>query len=219
MDMNNAPYADRSEAGKALAEELAGLSGERPVVVGLPRGGVVVAAEIARRLECDLDVIIAGKLRAPYNPELAIGAVTEDGHAYLNRSIVRDLRIKDDYIEGEKKDRLKTISERLALYRKIKKKVHLKDRTVIIADDGIATGSTMISAIQAASAEGAKKIIVAIPGGPHDTVELIKKMPEVSAVICPVTPLDFYAVSQLYMKFDQVEDQKVVRILKEFAGP
>ncbi len=212
------PYADRAQAGKALAEKLLRFSGERPVVVGLPRGGVVIAAEISKRLKCDLDVIIAGKLRAPYNPELAIGAVTEDGHVYLNRAVVRGLRIKDDYIEEEKKERLKTITGRLDLYRKIKKKVPLKDRTVIIADDGLATGSTMISAIQAAKAEGARKIIVAVPGGPEDTVELIKELSEVTEVICPFIPAAFYAVSQLYSEFGQVEDQEVVRILKEFAG-
>jgi putative phosphoribosyl transferase len=221
MDMamyDTGPYADRTQAGKALAEKLLGFSDERPVAVGLPRGGVVIAAEIAKRLKCDLDVIIAGKLRAPYNPELAIGAVTEDGHVYLNRSIVRDLRIKDDYIEEEKKERLKTVSERLALYRKVRKKVPLRDRTVILADDGLATGSTMISAIQAAKAEGAKKILVAVPGGPRDTVELIKEMSEVSEVVCPLMPAPFYAVSQLYLEFDQVEDSEVVNILKEFAG-
>ncbi len=212
------PYADRTEAGKALAERLVEFSGERPVVVGLPRGGVVVAAEIARRLKCDLDVIIAGKLRAPYNPELAIGAVTEDGHVYLNRSIVRDLRIRDNYIEEEKNARLAVISGRLALYRKVKKKVPLKGRTVIIADDGLATGSTMISAVQAAKAEGAGKIIVAVPGGPPDTVEVIKGMTEVDTVVCPMIPAAFYAVSQLYFEFNQVEDHEVVSILKEFGG-
>ncbi len=219
MDIREtAPFKDRIEAGKLLAGKLLKFSGEHPVVAGLPRGGVTVAAEIALKLKCDLDVIIAGKLRAPYNPELAIGAVTEDGHVYLNESAVRGLRVKDDYIEQEKKARLKTINERLETYRRVRKKVPLKDRTVIIADDGLATGSTMISAIQAAHAEGAGKIIVAVPGGPEDTVELIRGMGEVTEVVCPLIPKVFFAVSQLYIEFNQVEDHEVIDILRKFAG-
>ncbi len=211
------PYEDRSEAGRSLAEKLVKFAKERPVIVGLPRGGVVLAAEIARALNAELDVIIAGKLRAPYNPELAIGAVTEEGAVYLNDMAVRSLRIKPDYIEKEKRERLRAVTERLNLYRKIKKKVPLKGRTVIIVDDGLATGATMISAIQALAASGAKKIIVAVPGGPQDTVDRISGMKEVSEVVCPLIPSLFFAVSQLYMDFSQVEDEEVVAILREFA--
>ncbi len=212
------PYEDRSDAGQKLAGRLTKFEKERPVIVGLPRGGVVVAAEIARALNADLDVIIAGKLRAPYNPELAIGAVTEDGAVYLNDMAVRSLRIKPDYIENEKRERLRAVTDRLNLYRKVKKKVPLKGRTVIIVDDGLATGATMISAIQASSASGAKKIIVAVPGGPRDTVDTISGMKEVAEVVCPLVPSLFYAVSQLYADFTQTEDEEVVGILKEFAG-
>lgn len=210
-------YADRNEAGRLLAERLTGYSGEDTVVVGLPRGGVTVAAEVADRLGCDLDIIMAGKLRAPYNPELAIGAVTEDGQVYLNTDAVRSLRIPPEYIEEEKKARLETIKERLALYRKVKPKVDLNKKTVLIIDDGLATGSTMVSAIQAAHADGAARIVVAVPGGPSDTVEIIKAMAEVDSVVCPAMPEPFFAVSQLYADFRQVEDSEVVRILKEFV--
>jgi len=211
------PYENRREAGMALVDKLKPYASERPVVVGLPRGGVVVAAIVARALKADLDVIIAGKLRAPYNPELAIGAITEDGRVYLNALAIRGLHIKPDYLEKETKARLSAITERLALYRKIRKKVPLNGKTVIIADDGLATGATMISAIQAASAEGASRIIVAIPGGPEDTVELIRGMKEVSEVVCPVIPPLFFAVSQLYADFRQIEDEEVMKILEEFA--
>lgn len=213
--MDSGAYTDRREAGRALAEKLREYSSERPVIVGLPRGGVVVASEIAKALKADLDVIIAGKLRAPYNPELAIGAITEEGHAYLNSLAIRSLRVKDSYIEEEKKARLKAVLERLSLYRAVKKKVALKGRTVIIADDGLATGSTMISAIQAAKASGAEKIIVAVPGGPADTVERISGMEEVFEVVCPLVPDMFYAVSQLYYDFRQTEDSEVLDILRE----
>ena len=210
------PYEDRSAAGKDLARLLAKYSGERPVIVGLPRGGVTVAAEIARALDADLDVIVAGKLRAPYNPELAIGAVTEEGQVYLNSMAIRSLHIKESYIEEEKKTRLAAMKEKLNMYRAVRKKVPLKGRTVIIVDDGLATGSTMISAIQAAHASGAKKIIVAVPGGPADTLEHIQNMEEVTEAICPLVPDLFYAVSQLYYDFSQVEDNEVIGILREF---
>jgi len=210
----SAPYTDRLAAGRALAERLKKHSGDRPVIVGLPRGGVVVAAEIARVLKADLDVILAGKLRAPYNPELAIGAVTEEGQVYINNLAIRSLHIKESYIEEEQRSRLNAMRERLSLYRLVKGKVPLKGRTVIIVDDGLATGSTMISAIQAAHASGAKKIIVAVPGGPADTVERIENMDEVSEVICPLIPDLFFAVSQLYYDFQQVEDIEVIEILR-----
>ncbi len=217
MHKAGSPYTDRLEAGKSLAAELGGYAEKRPVVVGLPRGGVVVAAEIARALKCEMDIIIAGKLRAPYNPELAIGAVTEDGLVYLNEPVIRSMRIDPEYLEREKKARIKAIQDRLTLYRKIKKKVPLRGRTVIIADDGLATGATMISAIQAVRAEGARKIIIAVPGGPQDTVDRISGMEEVDKVVCPVVPPLFFAVSQLYQFFNQVEDEEVTEILKEFA--
>lgn len=218
MPYKEKPYTDRKEAGEALASGLEKYAGERPVVVGLPRGGVVVAAEIARRLKTDLDVIIAGKLRAPANPELAIGAITEDGLVYLNEMAISWLRVKEDYLSLEKETRLGAIKERLRLYRKVKKKVPLSGRTVIVVDDGLATGSTMISAIQAAKASGAKKIIAAVPGGPGDTVDKIRAMKEVDEVICPMIPSVFFAVSQIYMDFRQVEDDEVIEILKEFSG-
>jgi len=209
-----APYADRTEAGQALAEKLKDYALENPVVVGLPRGGVVVAAEVARALKAELDVILAGKLRAPYNPELAIGAVTEEGQVYINDLTVRSLHIKESYIEEEKKSRLNAMRERLNLYRIVKPKVPLKGRTVIITDDGLATGSTMISAIQASHASGAKKIVVAVPGGPADTVARIERMDEVAECVCPHIPDLFFAVSQLYYDFQQVEDDEVIRILR-----
>jgi predicted phosphoribosyltransferase len=209
-------FADRKEAGKYLAERLRDHEKERPVIAGLPRGGVVVAREIAEALNADLDVIFAGKLKAPYNPELAIGAVAEDGQVYINRTAVMTLNIKDDYIERQRKERLSVIKERLKTYRAVKKKVPLSGRTVVIVDDGLATGATMISAIHAANAEKARAIIVAVPGGPEDTLSLIREMPEVSEVVCPVVPRFFFAVSQIYSDFTQVEDEEVVEILKGF---
>lgn len=211
-------YDDRRDAGAGLSRLLSEYAGRDTVVLGLPRGGVVVAAEIAKALKCGLDIIFAGKLRAPFNPELAIGAVTEDGNVYLNRSALAGLHIKEDYIEKEKRERLEIVRERLRLYRQVKKKVPLVNKTAIITDDGLATGSTMISAIQAVYASKARRIIVAVPGGPADTVERIREMKEVQKIVCPVIPTLFFAVSQLYADFRQVEDIEVIEILKEFAA-
>ncbi len=207
-------YADRADAGRFLAQRLVPYAVERPVVAGLPRGGVIVAAEIARALKCDLDIILAGKLRAPFNPELAIGGITEDGAVYINEGEIKGLHINEAYIEKEKKEKLSLLRQRLRLYRAAKKKIPLSQRTVIIVDDGLATGATMISAIKAASAEGASKIIAAVPGGPEDTIALIRDMPEVDAVVCPLIPPLFFAVSQIYADFEQVEDSVVIETLK-----
>jgi predicted phosphoribosyltransferase len=212
-------YADRTGAGRTLAERLSGYAKVHPVVVGLPRGGVVVAVEVARALGAELDVIIAGKLRAPGNPELAIGAITEDGLEYLNKAVFETLRITREYIEDEKLKRLEMVRARLKEYRSVRAKVELKDRTVILVDDGLATGSTMIAAVHAAAASKAGKIIVAVPGGPVDTLERISAMEEVSRVVCPLVPPIFYAVSQLYMNFAQVEDREVMELLKGSSSP
>ncbi|MFQ5465958.1 MAG: phosphoribosyltransferase, partial [Thermodesulfobacteriota bacterium] len=163
------------------------------------------------------DVIIAGKLRAPGNPELAIGAVTEDGRVWLNEGVAAMSGADSEYVEMEKESRLAMVRDRLARYRAVKEKVDLADRTVIIADDGLATGSTMTAAIEAASAAGAKGIIVAVPGGPADTVERIGRMKEVLRVLCPLAPTAFYAVSQLYLDFTPVEDDTVIELLKGFS--
>lgn len=211
-------FTDRKEAGEFLAKELEKYRGDRPVVVGLPRGGVVVAAEVAKALGADLDVIIAGKLRAPYNPELAIGAITEDGHVFVSKMAIRSLRVTDEYLEREKNERLKVTTGRLKLYRAVREKVPLEGRTVILVDDGLATGSTMISAAEAARASGAKKIVVAVPGGPRDTVERLEAMDWIDSVVCPLIPESFYAVSQIYIDFAQVEDDTVVSILKEYGA-
>lgn len=210
-------FEDRRDAGKFLAAQLGGYAKKDPVCAALPRGGVVVAAEVAAVLGAAIDVIVAGKLRSPGNPELAIGAVTEDGEVYLNEEIIRYLGVSKHYLEQEKADRLKVVLAKLDRYRRVIAKTPLARRCVILIDDGLATGSTMIAAIQAAHAAGASEIIVAVPGGPADTVERIKAMPETTAVVCPVMPDYFSAVSQLYADFRQIEDDEVVEILKTFA--
>ncbi|MBI5561885.1 MAG: phosphoribosyltransferase [Deltaproteobacteria bacterium] len=212
-----APFADRKDAGRFLAGKLAAFAGKDPVVEGLARGGVVVAAEIARGLRCGMDVIIAGKLRAPDNPELAIGAIAEDGTVYLNNNVIKGLGVSREYLESEKAGRLEAVRAKLALYRKVKEKTPIRGKTVIIVDDGLATGSTMIAAVQAAHASGAKEIVAAVPGGPLDTVNRLRSMPEITEVVCPVVPELFFAVSQLYLDFRQTEDDEVAAILRELA--
>lgn len=210
-------FADRNEAGRELAGRLTRYACKDTVVAGLPRGGVVVASEVAARLSCPLDVMVAGKLRAPGNPELAIGAVAEAGAVYLNREAIAALGVDHAYIEEEKRRRLEEAKERLARYRAVREKVPLAGRTVILVDDGVATGSTMIASVQAARAEGAARVVAAVPGGPEERLGAIAAMEEVTELVCLAAPEAFYAVSQLYTDFAQVDDDTVLDILAREA--
>jgi predicted phosphoribosyltransferase len=211
-------FAHRKDAGRKLAAALAAYRGRKPLVLGLPRGGVVVAAEIARALEGELDVIFVKKLGAPDNPELAVGAVGEDGRPFLNGTIVRMTGADDSYLHELVAERLAEIAGQAAAYRKVKPKVPLTGRVCILVDDGLATGATMFAAIQCAAAARPDSIIAAVPGGPDDTLLKIRELSEVNDVVCLEVPGWFSGVSQLYNDFRQVEDKEVVRLLKEFAG-
>ena len=211
-------FADRTDAGRRLAKALQSYGTRKPLVLGLPRGGVVVAAEVARAIGGEMDVMFVKKLGAPSNPELAIGAIGEDGKRFLNEDLARMTGADDDYIAALVSKRLAEIREQARQYRAVREKVFPVGRVCILVDDGLATGATMIAAIQATAAAQPTMIIVAVPGGPDDTLEKIKAMPEVTDVICLETPTWFSGVSQLYDDFCQVEDDEVVALLKEFAG-
>lgn len=210
-------FANRKDAGRKLAVALEAYRGRTPLVLGLPRGGVVVAAEIARVLEGELDVMCVKKLGAPDNPELAVGAVGEDGHPFLNGTIARMTGADDSYLTDLVGERLAEIAEQARAYRKEKPKVSPTGRVCILVDDGLATGATMIAAIQCTAAARPGSLIVAVPGGPEDTLQKIREMPEVNDVVCLEVPGWFSGVSQLYGDFRPVEDREVVRLLKEFA--
>ena len=214
-NFNLTHFANREQAGILLAEKLLHLSGRSPVVLAIPRGGIVVAREIALKLNAELDLIFIKKIGARGNPELAIGAVSEDGGVYRNEELIRELMISEQYIEKEISTQLKKLSEKAEIFSEYRNRPLLKNRLVIITDDGIATGATMISAINCINLQEPKSIFVALPVGPPDTIESISDM--VDGMICLLTPEYFMAVGRFYEEFEQVSDSEVIKILKEFS--
>ena len=204
--------ADRRQAAQMLNVHLAEYYGRDDVVVlGIPRGGVVLAGEIAKKLEVRLDVVLARKIGAPGRPEVAIGAVCEDGHAYLNNDIMTALRVSEDYIREEKNRRFEEIEWRKKLYRSVLEKAPLKSRTVILIDDGIATGATMGAAVWICHAEQAARIVIALPVGPAESLEALAG--QADELICLCAPPAFEAVGQYYTQFEPVSDDEVIDIL------
>ncbi len=201
------------EAGQLLAHELHEFEGSSPVVLGIPRGGVVVAREISRALGGDLDVVLAHKLGTPGNRELAMGAVAEDGSLFLNENVTSMIPISPQYVEAERLRQLAEIKRRAELIRRVRPKVGLKDRVVIITDDGVATGSTTQAAIWAVKTEQPARVVVAIPVGPEETI--LRLGESVDLMVCLKTPPAFAAVGQFYRHFYPIEDEDMLRILEE----
>jgi putative phosphoribosyl transferase len=206
-------FPDRVEAGKQLAKALAGHAGGNGLVLAIPRGGVVVGYEIAQALHLPLDVIIPHKLGAPYNAELAIGAIAEDGSAVLDDNLIAYLDISRDYIAQESERQKKEIERRLRLYRQNMPSSDFKGKDVIVVDDGIATGSTMKAALLSVKNRGARTITVAIPVGPPSTIRELEKRAD--DVVCLYMPEDFQAIGQFYDDFSQTSDDEVIELLKK----
>ena len=206
-------FRDRHDAALQLAQRLRKYKGQNPLVLGIPRGGVVVASILAHELAGELDVILTRKLRTPGNPELAMGSIDESGNVYLNASVVNVLQITDEMIEEEKNQQAAIIHARAESYRRIRPKVPLEGRIAVLTDDGIATGSTMRAAIQVGKAAKPQKLVVALPVGPPEQVAELK--PEVDEMVCLYAPPDFMAVGQFYESFGQLEDEDVERILRD----
>ncbi len=206
------PFADRRQAAMQLSERLAEYRTRRPVILGIPRGGIVIADTIANELQADLDVVLTRKLGAPGNPELAIGAVSEHGETLVDTRIAQAVGADDDYIEREKARQLAEVQRRRERYRAVLPKVPLQGRTVIIVDDGVATGATMRASIWAARAEGAVEVAVAVPVGAPDAIEMLRE--EADQIVCLLIPEYLYAIGQFFLDFRQVDDEEVIRILK-----
>jgi putative phosphoribosyl transferase len=205
-------FADRVEAGRRLASALAPFISKDAIVLAIPRGGVVVAFEVAHALGIPLDMIIPRKIGAPDNPELAIGAMTEDGPIILDDRLVSYLKVTENYIKEESERQRLEIERRLRLYRGKTPYPSLKDREVIIVDDGIATGSTMKAALTSVRKRGAKTVTIAVPVGPPSTIKELKK--EADRVVCLHTPESFYAIGQFYELFAQTNDDEVIKLFK-----
>lgn len=210
------PFADRREAGRLLARQLERFRSDRPVVLGIPRGGVVIAAEIADRLGAELDIVLSRKIGAPGNPELAIGAIAEDGRLFVDEHIAQRLGASRAFVAREQERQLGEIARRVALFRAVRPKVPLRDRVVIVADDGLATGATMQAALWAAHRDRPKVTIVAVPVGAVDTIERLSQSAE--ELVCLRAPEDFGAVGRFYRLFDQVEDAEVLAILEKHVA-
>lgn len=209
-------FTNREEAGKLLASKLINYKENKGVViVAIPRGGVPVGYELAKKLQVPLEIALSKKIGHPFNKEYAIGAIT------LENSIFSDA-IKDVspvYIYDEKEHIRALLKQRHLMYYGDKKPLEFKGKTVILVDDGIATGNTMISCIQLIHLQKPSKIIVALPVAPNSALRKIREMPEVNEVICLSAPADFQAVGQFYEEFDQVNDLEVVEILKKANEP
>jgi putative phosphoribosyl transferase len=218
---------DRATAGNILGEALKDIikkEQERKdsVVLGIPRGGVIVGDIIAKKLSCKFDVIIPRKLCAPHNEELAIGAVMEDGNiTYLNDILVKELEISQEYIEKEKAYQIQEIKRRSSLYRNSEEKCEFRNKKyIILADDGAATGATIIAAARwiTKSTNNLKRLIIAIPVAPKETKELLKKEADHVEVITSPSTSNFKSVGQYYQSFEPVTDEQVIDVMKRNRG-
>ena len=203
-------FRDRREAGARLAEALAGAVGDDAVVLGIPRGGVVVAAEVAGRLGAQLDVVIPRKLGAPHNPELGIGAIAP-GVRVLDERLIRDLGISREYLEQEVVNQEREIARRSELYRGGRAPLDVAGRTAVVVDDGVATGGTAVAALRWARAGGADRVILGVPVAPPQAVPNLSR--EADQVLILATPERFFAVGQWYGVFDQTSDDEVITLL------
>ncbi|MBI5133312.1 MAG: phosphoribosyltransferase [Thaumarchaeota archaeon] len=209
---------DRKDAGLQLAERLSWLKTENEdnngvIVLAIPRGGVIVADEIAKSLNVMLDVVVPRKLGAPYNPELAIGAVMHDSSSYINEYVTNTLRIEQDYITSEIDAQVKEIERRLALYRG-SSKYDLEGKTIVMVDDGIATGATMMVAILWVKKQKPKMVILAVPVASEGVTKKLGEIVDSSVVLH--TPLEFGAVGEFYEDFGQISDQEVIDTLRKY---
>jgi putative phosphoribosyl transferase len=210
-------FADRSEAGRRLALELRHLQGDPSVVVlGLPRGGVPVALEVARSLGVRLDVMMVRKLGVPRQPELAMGAIGEGGVRIVNEDVVRRAGVTERELEEVAAKELVELQRRALRFRGPRRQVSLQGHTVVVVDDGLATGATARAACEAARGQGAARVVLAVPVAPHDWVE--RMTGSADEYVCVSAPLRFSAVGEFYGDFSQTTDEQVIECLRR-AGP
>ena len=205
-------FTNREEAARLLADKLGIYRGRNPLVLAIPRGAVPMASVIAESLDGEMDVVLVHKLSAPGQPELAIGSVDERGQVYVSE-LAGSLGIGDEYISREKKVQMKILSGRRARYTPVHPPIDPLGRVVIVVDDGIATGATMVSALRAARVQKPSKLIAATAVASREALQMIRGLAE--EVVCLEVPDDFYAVGQFFLEFPQVSDEEVITFLKQ----
>ena len=212
MHYEETPFEDRKDAGRQLAERMARYGDENPIILALPRGGVPVGYEIARALQAPLDIFIARKLGAPGRRELGIGAVAQGGVRVLNERIVQALGVREEYIERVTAKETAEIERRLRLLRGDRPEPEVQGRTVILVDDGLATGVRAWAAILALRRRAPRRLVLAVPVCASQTIETIRS--EVDELICLKVPSDLMAIGFWYLNFEQVPDEEVIKLLK-----
>jgi predicted phosphoribosyltransferase len=208
-------FADRVEAGERLGAALRHLAGSDPVVLAIPRGGVIVGEAVARTLGASLDVVVPRKIGAPGNPELAIGAVAP-GIRVLDTRMVRGLGVSDEYLDREIAAQEAEIERRQAAYRQGRPPQPVEGRTAIVVDHGVATGSTAVAALRWARKQGAARVVLAVPVAPPQSLDRLRA--EVDELVVLETPRPFFAVGEWYRDFGQTSDREVVEAIARAAG-
>lgn len=203
-------FASRTDAARRLAEPLGRYRGKNPLVLAIPRGAVEMGRVLADALGGDLDVVLVRKLRSPTSAEFAIGAIDETGWAYV-APYAAQYGADAAYLEREQRTQLETLRRRRAEYTPARPPIDPKDRIVIVVDDGLATGATMLAALHAARAKAPARLVCAVPVAAPDSLALVR--PHCDEVVCLEAPPEFYAVGQFYREFAQVEDEEVVALL------
>jgi putative phosphoribosyl transferase len=208
-------FTDRRDAGIALAASLLPFKNESPLILALPRGGVLVAYEVAQALDAPLDIIVARKLGAPGQHELGVGAIVDGDHpeSVLNEEIIRELDVSSDYIKGEIESELKEMGRREAAYRQGRPRAELKGRTVIVIDDGIATGGSIRAALRGVRRKAPGKVVLAVPVAPAETIAALG--PEADEIVCLEAPDHFVAIGDFYDDFSQTSDEEVIALLEK----
>jgi len=206
------PFKDRKEAGKELSRALVEYRGRNVVVLGMPRGGVVVAREVADALDWPLDIVVTRKIGAPGEPEFALGAVTQEGDVIVDRRAVESVGATAEYVQEEANRKKSEVKERMKSLRGEMAYPNLEGRIVIIVDDGMATGNSMRAAVQSVMKRGPKEVIVAVPVAPKEAVAELSM--EGTRVVCLEQPSFFFAIGEFYKDFVQVEDSEVRELLE-----
>jgi putative phosphoribosyl transferase len=216
MHLGEAPFRDREEAGQQLAERLTPYRDENPIVLALPRGGVPVGYELARALGAPLDVLVARKLGAPHQPELGIGAVAPGGVQVVDEELLLWLDVPEEQLESMAREETAEVEHRMRLFRGERPEPEVRDSTVILVDDGIATGVTARAAIEYLLRQEPRRLVLAAPVCAAETAEALRY--EVDELICLEVPPDLRAIGFWYQNFEQISDEEVVRILERARG-